>query len=348
MDTSYCWILDSGGAGRGAWQGGVIHEFMHWCREHGAFPSITMGASAGGYAAADVATGTERTVMKGWNYWGTPECHALGAQKKSRFRAHLHSSIHYVMEEGELAGVFNGDPRKKLLLFTTRVRRRDGRPFQSADSFRFFLKSATRKLPNPLKYLPKGYFEDPVVFALNLPEQLQSEFVRPLTRRNYHSVIEASCLVPMAMGAPLLPEDLDGAVNPFDRGSVFMDGGYALKMPMRLFEQDQRFKDLGQWVRADRTIVFCCDPQGCLWETSARLLQLNTLPSVVHASVENRFLVIHPDHHVEAGFLCMDNDTAIRTFNRGQEQAQRLLRSDPILRFFDQTQRLECSKTKSL
>ena len=71
MDIVYSWILDSGGAGRGAWQGGVIYEFMRWCRENGCFPSITMGASAGGYAAADVATGTEQTVMKGWTYWGT-------------------------------------------------------------------------------------------------------------------------------------------------------------------------------------------------------------------------------------------------------------------------------------
>src|SRR5512136_1242001 len=115
MATRYCWILDSGGAGRGAWQGGVIYEFMRWCRENGAFPSITMGASAGGYAAADVATGTEKTVMKGWNYWGTVTSRAL-AQSNNRFRTHLRSSIFYVMEEAELAGVFDGNPRKKLLL----------------------------------------------------------------------------------------------------------------------------------------------------------------------------------------------------------------------------------------
>ena len=61
MKQRYSWILDSGGAGRGAWQGGMIYECMRGCREHGCFP-ITMGASAGGYAAAAVATGSEQTV----------------------------------------------------------------------------------------------------------------------------------------------------------------------------------------------------------------------------------------------------------------------------------------------
>jgi hypothetical protein len=331
---NYCWILDSGGAGRGAWQGGIIHEFMRWCREQGAFPSIAMGASAGGYAAADVATGTERTVLKGWRYWGTPQCHALGTRKKSRFRAHLCSSIVYVMEEAELSGVFNGDPDKKLLIFTTRVRRLDGKPFQSIDSYRFFLKSSTRKLPNAIKYIPRNYTEEPVVFALNLPEELHSEHVRPLTRKNYHAVIEASCLVPIAMGKPLPPEAFGTDLHPGDQNSAFIDGGYSLKMPMRLFEQDSRFAALGRWAHADKTIVFCCDPSGSLWETSSRLHRLNSLPSILQAEAENRFLLVHPDHNVEAGFLCMDNDTVMRTFRRGQEQARRLLRSDIVLNFF--------------
>ncbi len=333
MATNYCWILDSGGAGRGAWQGGVIHEFMQWSREHGTFPSIMMGASAGGYAAADIATGTERTVMKGWNYWGTPECHALGARTHSRFRAHLRSSISYVMEEEEMAGVFDGDPRKKLLLFTTRVRRTDAKPFRSFDSYRLFMKSATRKFPKGLKYIPGKYREEPVAFVLNLPDQFHSEYIRPLTRKNYHAVIEASCLVPVAMGDPLGPEDL-GTPLESDFNSVFIDGGYSLKMPMRLFEQDSRFTALNQWLHPDKTIVFCCDPGGNLWETSSRLLRLNALPSILEAEKENRFLAIHPDHTVEAGFLCMDNDTTMRTFYRGQEQAHRLLRSEKVLRFF--------------
>jgi len=333
MDTSYRWILDSGGAGRGAWQGGVIYEFMRWCREQGIFPSITMGASAGAYAAADVATGTERTVLKGWTYWGTPDLNGAAA-RQSRFRAHLHSSIFYVMDEPELAGVFNGDASKKLLLFTTRVRRGDGKSFQSIDRMRFFFKSATRKLPKLLKYLPQDYSEDPVIFALNLPEELRSEYVRPLTRRNYRAVIEASCIIPVAMGMPLRPEDLDEGSYPGDPNSVFIDGGYALKMPMRLFEEDLRFRAIGHWARADKTVIFCCDPRGCLWETSARLDQLNTFAGVVKAGAENRLLIIYPDHKVEAGFLCVNNETTMRTFRRGQEQAQHLLRSERIRRFF--------------
>jgi hypothetical protein len=200
---------------------------------------------------------------------------------------------------------------------------------------RFFLKSATRKLPKALKYLPKSYLEDPVIFATNLPEELRSEYIRPLTRSNYHAVIEASCLVPLAMGPPLKPEDLNDGILECDRGSVFLDGGYALKMPMRLFEEDPRFKSLAAWASADKTIIFCCDPKGFLWETSARLNSLNNLPSVIEAVRKNRLLIISPDHKVEAGFLCMDNATTMRTFHRGQEQAQRLLRSEHVRRFFE-------------
>jgi hypothetical protein len=335
LPMKYSWILDSGGAGRGAWQGGVIYEFMRWCRENGSYPSITMGASAGGYAAADVATGTEQTVMKGWTCWGAQNrnLHAYG--EKSRFRAHLHDSIYYVMDEQEMSGVFQENPGKKLVVFTTRVRRSDGGPFKSIDRMRFFLKSATRKLPRPMRYLPGGYAEDPVLFALNPAPGLCSEYVRPLTRKNYHTVIEASCLVPLAMGQPVLPEEIDDERHSGDRHAVFIDGGYALKMPMRLFEEDPRFHGLAEWVSADKTIVFCCDPRGSLWESSARLLRLNSLPSVRKALRENRLLIISPDHKVEAGFLCLDNATTMRTFHRGQEQALRLLRSDLIRRFFD-------------
>jgi hypothetical protein len=331
----YSWILDSGGAGRGAWQGGVIYEFMRWCRANGAFPSITMGASAGGYAAADVATETEATVMKGWTYWGAHNLRVRTSQEKSRFRVQLHDSVFHVMEEKELAGIFREDPDKKLLVFTTRVRRRDRKPFQSIDRLRFFLKSSTRKLPTLLKYLPDGYDEDPVIYALNLPTDLHSEYVRPLTRSNFRAVIEASCLVPLAMGAPLLPEDLDEGQRIEDLSSVFIDGGYSLKMPMRLFAEDPRFQSLAKWISADKTIIFSCDPEGSLWETSARLRLLNALPKVIQAIKDNRLLVINPDHKVEAGFLCLDNATIMRTFQRGREQAERLLRSDRVRSFFE-------------
>ena len=90
-----------------------------------------MGASAGGYAAADVATETEATVLKGWTRWGCekfPQDEAVPREQQSfwglgKFRLHLRSSIRYVMGESEVAAVFNGKPEKKLLIFTTRLRR---------------------------------------------------------------------------------------------------------------------------------------------------------------------------------------------------------------------------------
>ncbi len=308
---------------------------MRWSRENGVFPSVMMGASAGAYAAADVATGTEHTVMKGWTYWGSQVSRELTKKTKSRFRAHLHSSVFYVMDQRELEGVFEKNPGKKLLLFTTRVRRRDEKSFESADRLRFFFKSATRKFPKSMKYLPDMYFEDPVIFALNLPDELRSEYVRPLTRGNYHAVIEASCIMPMAMGVPFSPKDLNQTSHEGDSHSAFMDGGYAIKMPIRLFEQDPRFLALGNWARADKTVIFCCDPKGNLWETSARLDRLNIVPSVANALSENRMLIIHPDHKIEAGFLCMDHATTMRTFHRGQEQGHRLLSSEKVRRFFE-------------
>ncbi|MDR1727132.1 MAG: patatin-like phospholipase family protein [Acidobacteriota bacterium] len=333
MTMNYSWVLDSGGAGRGAWQGGVLYEFMRWSREHGVFPSVSMGASAGGYAAADVATGTAATVMKGWLRWGLLSSPVDSSAVKNRFRRQLLDSLHYVMGAEELAGVFS-DPGKRLLVFTTRIRRRDGKAIAPSDMRRFFLKSATRKLPGFLKYLPRGYVEEPVVFALNLPENLRSEHVRPLTRANYHRVIEASCLVPVAMGAPLGPRDVADEPLESDRNAVFIDGGYALKMPMRVFAEDARFRPLAEWAGADKTVVFCCDPRGSLWETSSRLLSLNTHPATGRAIAEGRLLVVHPDHKVEAGFLCTDNAEALRTFERGRDQGRRLLASDKVRRFF--------------
>ncbi len=334
---TYAWILDSGGAGRGAWQGGVIYEFMRWCLRRGCFPEVAMGASAGGYAAADVATGTDRTVMKGWTAWGTETQMgppAPGGRGRNRFGRNLHASVRYVMSERELDGVFHGAAGRKLLVFTTRVRRLDGKPFGALDRVRYAARSATRKLPARWKYLPGLYREDPVIFATGLPGELRSECVRPLTRRNYHAVIEASCLVPVAMGRPLDPEEVGAERHPSDCRAVFLDGGYTIKMPMGVFEEDPRFRPLAGWARADKTVVFCCDPLGRLWENSSRLRCLNGLPSVARAVREDRLLVIHPDHAVEAGFLCTDNPAIMRTFDRGREQAVRLLGTDRVRRFF--------------
>ncbi len=343
---TFCWILDSGGAGRGAWQGGLIYELMLWAREHGCSPHISMGASAGGYAAADVCTETEATVMKGWTHWGRerfrakaevpPEHHSFWG--RGEFRLHLRSSIQYVMGAGEVAAVFNRRPGKKLLIFTTRLRRRDDKPITKADITRYFLKSLTRKLPRSLKYLPRIYHEDPIIFAAPLPDALQSEWVRPLTRENYHSVIEASCLVPLAMGFPLLPHEINhGAAGvPGDTNAVFLDGGFAMKMPMALFDEDTRFQPVARWASAHKTLVFCCDPKGRLWETSSRMRMLNSTPSVKEAICGRRLMIICPDHKVEASFLSRDNQVIMRTFRRGQEQAGRLLQSKEFRRFVEE------------
>jgi len=338
------WVLDSGGAGRGAWQGGVLHELMLWAREHGVLPSVSMGASAGGYAAADVATGTERTVMRGWTAWGDPAmprryplAESIAREwPRSRFRQHLHASVRYVMGDAEVEAVFDPAAARKLLIFTARIRRRDGRPISRADLVRLLVKAATRKLPRALKYLPPIYIVDPVVFAAPLPATLQSDFVRPLTRLNYHGAIEASCTVPIAMGPALPPALLaagDGVEHPDDAEAIFADGGYALKMPMAVFDDDPRFQAVGRWASADRTVVFCCDPKGRLWETSLRLRTINDHPAVARAVAERRLLVISPDHEVEAGFLSFEPEVIMRTFRRGQEQGRRLLATAEVRRF---------------
>lgn len=137
------------------------------------------------------------------------------------------------------------------------------------------------------------------------------------------------------MGYPLAPEEVNAGSMKGDRRAVFLDGGYAVKMPMGMFDEDPRFRKLAHWARADKTVIFCCDPDGRLWESSARLRCLKSLPNVAKAMEEESLLVIHPDHKVEAGFLCLDNPTIMRTFDRGREQARRLLQSDRVRRFFD-------------
>ena len=172
------------------------------------------------------------------------------------------------------------------------------------------------------------------MFATNLPETLHSEFVRPLRRGNYHSVIEASCLVPLAMGPALRPTLLSpDSAYPDDTRAVFVDGGFAVKMPMAIFEEDERFRELARWAATPRTVIFCCDPNGRLWETSMRLRALNDHPAVTRAIENNALLVVHPDHIVEAGFLCFDPAVIMRTFNRGREQGRRLLAAQHVRGF---------------
>jgi hypothetical protein len=239
------------------------------------------------------------------------------------------------MADVEVAAIFDAIHPRKLLLFTTRVRRRDGRPFSTVDMGRYFLKSATRKLPPALKYLPGRYLEDLVIFATNLPGALASEWVRPLTRDNFHRVLEASCLVPVAMGEPI-PIAAAGGNWHGDESAVLMDGGFTAKMPMALFAEDERFQAIARWAGAAKAIVFCCDPGGILWENSSRLRRLNDYPAVRQAIDDERLLVVGPDHPIEAGFLCTDNAAIMRTFRGGQEQGDRLLQSVGVQRFLAQ------------
>jgi hypothetical protein len=369
--TTFSWVLDSGGAGRGAWQGGVLYELMQWARTNGCYPKVAMGASAGGYAAADVATQTHETVTKGWMKWGLeeipvrahehPDFRSLGGL--SQFRSRLYHSIRYVMSAREQAGVFDAPPdsRTQLLVFTTRCRRRDGKPFTHRDSLHYFFKSSTRKLPPILKYLPSDYVEDPVIFVSHLSSSMAGEFVRPLTHVNYHNVIEASCLIPFAMGEPMQADEVlpiweghdplqanacaddttwQALLGPHrfeeDQSAVFLDGGFSLKMPFRIFAEDERFRAVAEMVRCDKAIVFCCDPQGLLWETSMRLRSLNHWGPVHRAIKERKMFVVFPDHLIEAGFLCDDNLRIMRTFERGRDQAKRVVSSDDFKAFLEE------------
>jgi hypothetical protein len=176
-----------------------------------------------------------------------------------------------------------------------------------------------------------------------VPQEIRSENVRLLTRHNFHRVLEATCLVPGAMGFPLPPRWLEESETsgsrayPGDEGAHFIDGGYTLKMPMALFHERAEFRRIASWLGAEKTVVFCCDPAGQLWETSSRLRSLNQLPALSRAVAENRLLVVYPDHPIAASFLCTDNSVAMRTFNQGRDQAVRFLRTEKVRRFLEES-----------
>jgi hypothetical protein len=327
----------------------MLYEFLQWAKANGRVPDVAMGASVGGYAAADLATKTAETIYKGWAQWGTADpatlaakCgHARNHAGFGSFRLHLVESIRHVMGDGEAEAIFSEHESVRLLVFTTRLTRADGRPLRRRDLYRCFLQSMTRKFPRFLKLTPTGYLQDPVVFASGLPDALGSECVRPLTRENLRSVIQASCLVPIAMGGPLLPRDVQSQPLEADRHemadehAIFVDGGFSLKMPMGAFARDARFSELARWIKTDRTLVFCCDARGRLWETSHRHSRLETNGEIVEAVRNGRLVVLHPDHDIEASFLCVDNRRIMRTFGRGRAQAERIIKSRALDSFFD-------------
>ena len=55
----------------------------------------------------------------------------------------------------------------------------------------------------------------------------------------------------------------EGATTDFpgDRDAVFLDGGFAMKMPMTLFEEDARFQRLARWAQTDKSLIFCLSTQ---------------------------------------------------------------------------------------
>jgi hypothetical protein len=173
-------------------------------------------------------------------------------------------------------------------------------------------------------------------------------------------VIEASCLIPFAMGQPIpsdevlpFPREMDlqtrGSVSdvgrdgstaihemfPGDIRAAFLDGGFSLKMPFRLLAEDARFAGISELIQCDKTIVFCCDPEGQLWETSMRLRPLNNCSRVRRAIEDRSLFVISPDHPIEAGFLCDDNPKIMRTFERGRAQGRRVLAGKSFQQFFE-------------
>ena len=64
-----------------------------------------------------------------------------------------------------------------------------------------------------------------------------------------------------------------------------------------------------------------------------RLRALNNFPRVAGALADESLLVIHPDHAVEASFLCFDQAVIMCTFDRGREQGRRLLAEARVQRF---------------
>ena len=68
-----------------------------------------------------------------------------------------------------------------------------------------------------------------------------------------------------------------------------------------------------------------------------RLRTLNADPNVARALADGTLLVIHPDHVVEAGFLCFDPVVTMRTFERGRDQGRRLIATEPLRRFLSES-----------
>ncbi|RMG51516.1 MAG: patatin-like phospholipase family protein [Acidobacteria bacterium] len=320
------WVFDTGGAGPGAWEGGVGYALTKAALATGAVPDMVIGSSVGAYMAANAASGDPETFLKGWSNWGAEGISPPAVRPEERgffgarfFRAYLKHSIAYVLEDRIVERIL--DPRNptRLVIVTTQLRRRNGQPIGRRDMRRLFLQSLTRKWP--VKYICSDYDYRAILFD-SQPRTVTAA-VRKLTPENIRSVIMASCLIPWAMGMPLRVDGMD-----------VIDGGFALKVPLRV-PPDAVYAELARSLQTDQTVVITPDPTGTLWETSMRIRRWNDCWDVEHTMEAGNLLIISPPRKIRAGALCRDHRLIWETFCEGVAHAERVLRSDPGRRFFD-------------
>lgn len=320
------WVFDTGGAGRGAWLGGVGYVLTKMARALGRFPDAVVGSSVGAYMAADAATGNPEVFLKGWTDWGAERVpppvvpsSEQGFLHVRHFRAHLKHSIQYVLDDSAIASILSEQNPTRLVICTTQITRRDGRPITRRDMRRLFWQSLTRKLP--IKYLADGYMYRAVLFDSRAAGA--TPVIRRLTRDNLRQAIMASCLIPLAMGLPLRYDGMD-----------LIDGGFTLKMPLDL-PSDSTYAELSQSLQAQKTLAISAETGGVLWKTAMRLERWNDQADIQQAIQDGKLLIIAPSGKIAAGTLCRDNRLIMKTFWQGAERAEQVMRTDAGKRFFE-------------
>jgi hypothetical protein len=169
---------------------------------------------------------------------------------------HLIKSIEYVMGPHEVAAVFNNRPEKKLLIFTTRVRRKDGRPITWQDSLRFFIQSICRKIPKPLKSFPD--FIRSQVFAYPLPNPLYwIAFVLSPLRITTASSSFLPSSFSHGTSFTAHTDQCRGSNRLFadDAKSIFMDGSLELRCRW-LSEKMFDLEGSREWAKAEKQSFF--------------------------------------------------------------------------------------------
>ncbi|MBI3948898.1 MAG: patatin-like phospholipase family protein [Acidobacteria bacterium] len=322
----YKWVFDTGGAGRGAWIGGIGHALTKAAQAAGIYPDVVIGSSVGAYMAADAASGDPQVFIKGWSDWGAesvppPAVSPIeqGFWKARHFRAHLKHSIEYVLDDVMIQRILSEDNPTRLIVCTTQISKRNGEPINRRDMRRLFLQSLMRKWP--VKCIFAEYMYRAVLFDSRA--KTSTPVIKKLTPENLREAIMASCLIPLAMGTPLRYDALD-----------LIDAGFTLKMPLYL-PSDAIYADLAREIEADKTLAISVEPDGRLWETTMRLHQWNDRWDVQQAMREGKLLVISPPREIAAGMLCRDNRTIMKIFWEGAEYAEQVLRSEAGKRFFE-------------